>query len=180
MDLMTVAKPYAKALGRIANKNNNCATWLVFLETLVTVTNNDKIISFVNSPTKTTADKILLVKKILTSIIKKELTAEENNLIILLIENSKLTLSSYILQEFSSYYANVTKKIDVISAYELNKNEQDVIIDVLEKKFNKKINLNLIVNKTLIGGVVIKNGDKVVDLSINARINTLNACLLIN
>ncbi len=49
--------------------------------------------------------------------------------------------------------------------------------DALEKRFNRKGQLNSSVEPTLIAGMIIKAGDTVIDGSVNSQLNRLNDAL---
>jgi len=44
---------------------------------------------------------------------------------------------------------------------------------MLEKQLNKKVNANVTVDKSLIGGILAKAGDKVIDGSIRGQLHQL-------
>ena len=63
--------------------------------------------------------------------------------------------------------------VDLYSAYALTKTEQTKYCAMLEKQLNKKINAVVSVDKSLLGGILAKAGDKVIDGSIRGQIHQL-------
>ncbi|MFH0863702.1 MAG: ATP synthase F1 subunit delta [Candidatus Gottesmanbacteria bacterium] len=61
----------------------------------------------------------------------------------------------------------------VTSAVSLTNVEQDKILKYLYKIYNKNFVLKIDINKNIIGGLKIIVGDKVIDQSINGRIDNL-------
>lgn len=61
----------------------------------------------------------------------------------------------------------------VISAVPVPDNSQAEIKTNLEKLFNRSLTLDYTVDNTLIGGLVIKVGDQVIDQSLSYQINQL-------
>ena len=59
-------------------------------------------------------------------------------------------------------------------------NQKESIKLKLEKKFNKKVVLSCIVDKTLIGGATIIIGDYVIDGSIKRSLELLKNSILVN
>jgi F-type H+-transporting ATPase subunit delta len=65
-------------------------------------------------------------------------------------------------------------EVDVITAYPLNENQIKKISESLSKRTGNKIDINIEENKDLIGGVIIRVGDSVVDASLRGRLEELN------
>ncbi len=58
--------------------------------------------------------------------------------------------------------------------------EKKQIVSDLADKYTANVSIETFVDESLVGGVVIKDGDKVIDLSIKARVSELNLQLSIN
>ena len=65
-------------------------------------------------------------------------------------------------------------EVDVVTAYPLNENQIKKISESLSKRTGNKIDINIEENKDLIGGVIIRVGDSVVDASLRGRLEELN------
>jgi F-type H+-transporting ATPase subunit delta len=63
----------------------------------------------------------------------------------------------------------------VISAYALDDAQINAISESISKKLGKKIDINTEVDNDLIGGVIIRAGDSVVDVSLRGRLKELNS-----
>lgn len=61
----------------------------------------------------------------------------------------------------------------VTSAVELTKDEKKKLADVLKKLTGKKVETSYTVDPSLIGGVVVRIGDRVIDGSIRTRLSTM-------
>lgn len=180
MELTTIAKPYAKAINEIATANGNYDNWKTTLDSLAMISKDSLSVDFINSPSFSNADKVSFLTKSLTSIIGRDTSKEENNFMTLLVDNNRVNVSSGIAELFSNFATNNNKHISVISAYDLEESEKSQLVDTLKKKYNCEIILDVSVNKELVGGIVIKDGDKVIDLSITASAEKLAACLAKN
>ena len=62
------------------------------------------------------------------------------------------------------------------SAFELSAAQQDKIVSSLKKRMGREIKLTCNVNKELLGGVVIRAGDKVIDGSARTRLSEMANC----
>jgi F-type H+-transporting ATPase subunit delta len=71
--------------------------------------------------------------------------------------------------------ANHEKAIDVevIAAHELDAEQQRQLSEALGKKLERNINMQVRLDKSLIGGAVIRAGDTVIDGSIRGRLTKL-------
>jgi len=63
----------------------------------------------------------------------------------------------------------------VISAYALDDAQINAISESISKRLSKKIDINTDVDNDLIGGVIIRAGDSVVDASLRGRLKELNS-----
>jgi F-type H+-transporting ATPase subunit delta len=108
-------------------------------------------------------------------ICQDQVDAEACNLLKLLIENGKLKLLPKIAELYEEYKADDEGyvNVDLYSAYALSKAEQNKYVAMLEKLLNKKVNAVVAVDKSLIGGILAKAGDKVIDSSVSGQLHQL-------
>jgi F-type H+-transporting ATPase subunit delta len=179
MEQATIAKPYAAAIYEIAASDNNFQSWQTSLAGLGAISNDNESKEFISSPKLSHEDKVKFITAALSSIIKRDTNTQENNLINLLVENNRVNVSSNIAELFENLAGSVnkTKKISIISAYALSDDEESKIMSDLQDKFACDIVLDVSIDSNLVGGIVIKDGDKVIDTSISASIEKLAACL---
>ena len=62
---------------------------------------------------------------------------------------------------------------DVTSAKTLTKTQSDSLSKTLKAKLGKTVTINATVDETLIGGLVVKVGSKMIDTSIRSKLNSL-------
>jgi F-type H+-transporting ATPase subunit delta len=93
----------------------------------------------------------------------------------LLVQNNRLTLLPYIAEIFEAYKADDEGYIDVevVTAYPFSKEEKQKFASKLEKTLSKKVHMNATVDKSLIGGVLVRAGDRVIDGSIKGQLQQL-------
>lgn len=103
------------------------------------------------------------------------------NFLKLLIDKYRIQFLPKIFIEFKTLYNSYKniKEVTVISAVKLSTEERDKIIDILRAKFNKTVDLLEIVNPALIGGLIIKYGDKIFDASLKGRFKRLKKKLAV-
>lgn len=179
MKLTTIAQPYVNAIFEIAQKNNSYTDWKDILEVGTFIANNVIIRTFIASPNSTKVKKVKTITIIFTLVLGRALNKQEKAFIDLLLENSRINALPSILELFDTM-SNLSSNVKVchlISAYKLSKKEEDKIVKDLSDKYNTTVSIDTEINENLVGGVVIKEGDKVIDLSIKARINELGSHL---
>ena len=91
-------------------------------------------------------------------------------------KHSLLTLIPNILEELENIHLEEKDiiKTEILSSEELNKEELDNISRLLKNKLNKDINIKTKQDKNLLGGLVIKYKDKIIDLSLKKQLKNLS------
>ena len=101
------------------------------------------------------------------------------NLLDLLVDKHRETLLIEITEEFVAY-ANADRNIqeaEITSAHELNDKDISELKEKLATCTGKNIRLTTKVNADLIGGIVVRIGDKIIDSSALARLQGLKSAL---
>ena len=116
------------------------------------------------------------------SSLDRALSKKEKAFIGLLLENGRLSVLPSILALFNAKTGleSDAKVFQITSAYQLSTEEEKKIVSDLADKYNTTVRINTMVDKNLVGSIVIKEGDKVIDLSVKARVDALSSCLSIN
>lgn len=170
-ELSTLARPYAEAAFKRAKETGSVKEWSDGLLFLSEVAHNHDLSVIVDNP-RVGKEKIT---ELLLDICQDQIQGEAKNLLKLLIENRKLKLLTKISQMFEEHKAEDEGYINVnlCSAYPLTKAEQSKYSAMLEKQLNKKVHAVVSVDKSLLGGILAKAGDKVIDGTIRGQIHQL-------
>jgi F-type H+-transporting ATPase subunit delta len=64
-------------------------------------------------------------------------------------------------------------EVSVTSAYKLDSKQKTKLANALKKRLNREISITTQVDKSLIGGVILRAGDTVIDGSVRGRLNRL-------
>jgi F-type H+-transporting ATPase subunit delta len=102
------------------------------------------------------------------------------NLIRLLAENGKLALAPQLAEAFNAERARREGRSDVSvsSAFELSAEQERDIAQAMKKRLGTDVTLSVHIDKELIGGVVIRAGDLVIDASLRGRLKQLSQTLV--
>lgn len=170
-ELATLARPYAVAAYKRARETGKTSQWSDSLSFLSLVLKDERIRRAAGNP-KANRDKFT---QALLDLGDGYLDKDTQNFVRLLVENRRLDLVSHISELFESYRAEEEGYIavDVISAYELEKSEHSKIVAALKVTLGKEPRINVTIDESLIGGVLIRAGDRVIDASVRGKIQRL-------
>ncbi len=112
---------------------------------------------------------------VLKDVFEKKVNGITMGLINLLIENKRLGLLELVAKEFIVIYDFLQgiEVAQVTSAVPLTKDLEKAILKRIEESLGKQISLNNIVDPSIIGGFVLRVGDKLYDSSVSYRLNHL-------
>ena len=170
-EISTIARPYSTGIFSLAKENKQLSEWSKMLQMLSSVMSHDEVASIVFDPKILDSDK----EKLITDILNKDLTPEGVNLVKLLVENKRLAIVGTISKLFDELKDSHQGSIEaeLIFATKPEKKEVNELIESLQKKFEKKIEANVIVDEGILGGSIIHVGDTVIDASVKGQLLNL-------
>ena len=170
-ELTTLARPYAKAAFEFAIEKENLSNWTEMLGFLALVVKDSTMVKFLDSPSVTTEK----ASEAMLSIADGKLDTQAANFVSLLASNGRLELLPEILNLYENYRANHEKTVEVVltSAVELTEKQLTDLNSTLETKLGRKVNINCQTDPTLMGGMIVRAGDLVIDASIRGKLNDL-------
>jgi F-type H+-transporting ATPase subunit delta len=166
-ELVTLARPYAKAAFEVAVGEGDLAGWQTMLSIAASIVADEKVCFALSSPALTSEQSAA----ILIGICGESLSIKGQNLVRSLAVNKRLPLLPAISKQFSELKSQHerTVSVEICTAFPLGVEICERISQALGKKWLCKIKLHAEVDKSLLGGVVIKAGDTVIDASIRGR-----------
>ncbi len=170
-ELSTLARPYARAAFEYARDKGSLPEWMAQLQTAAAVSLDPVIAALLGSPSYTTGEMAAAVVEVCGD----TLLDDGRNFIGVLASNKRLPLLPEICGMFEQYKANQEKtvNVDVVSAFELSGDTEQSLAEVLSKKLEREVKVDSRVDQSLIGGVLIRAGDLVIDGSVRGRLNKL-------
>lgn len=170
-ELNTVARPYTKAAFEYALDKGNLDQWSAMLSVAAQAATDSEMARVLGNPALTSEQKAELV----IAVAEKQLDEAGKNFIFLLAENSRLALLPEIFAQFEKLKANQNRSVDlsVTTAFDLTEPQQQKLTQALGKKLGRDVNLTAETDQTILGGVIIRNDDLVIDGSVRARIAKL-------
>jgi F-type H+-transporting ATPase subunit delta len=174
-ELVTIARPYAEAVFRIASANKALAVWAERLALLAALAKDVDMRRCIGNPQLSAVQKSDLFK----SLVGKAMDSNEANLIELLAENERLSLLPEIAILFDALKgaAEGITEATIYSAFPLDDKQRTDLIDDLEARFKTRLNAQVVVDQSLIGGVKIVVGDQVLDTSVRGKLESMGSAL---
>lgn len=174
-ELLTLARPYAKAAFSYASEQSATDHWSNVLHILSEMVQDEVFSAYLNRPELTPEQQV-------KDIVGTDAVLQDHsiaNFLALLAENDRLSLLPEIALEFEQLKAQNQNQTDVTieSAFELTEQQMQMLVGGLAKRFNTAINATVTVNPDLIAGVVIRAGDQVIDDSAKAKLERMRTRL---
>ena len=175
-ELATIARPYANAVFELAKNESSLDAWSRMLGVLTATTANDVVQQLLDSPDMPSTAKAFR----LAEVCGDELDDRGKKFLQALAEHDRLPMVGEIFEQFEALRAEEQKTLDVevVSAFEVSDAQRDGLADALRRRFDKEVSLETQVDASLIGGVVIRAGDVVIDGSLRGKLDKLAESLV--
>ncbi|MDX1432001.1 MAG: F0F1 ATP synthase subunit delta [Gammaproteobacteria bacterium] len=174
-NISAAARPYGIAAFMQAKEEGKLREWSEMLELVARVTADPIMRGLVASP-KVSDEQ---VAQIIIDVCGDALSETGQNLVRLLAENERLDIVDEIAAVYAEQRAEAEglSHIDVTSAFELSDEQRKAIGESMSKRLGTKVDMNVKVDDALIGGVIIRAGDLVIDASLRGRLEQLGQIL---
>ena len=171
----TIARPYAEAAFRLADAQGKLADWSAVLASLAAVAADARVRAAISDPNIPAAK----VAGMFIAILAGKLSGESENFVRVLAENGRLEVLAEIRTQYEALKneREGTAEAEVTTAFEMDAAQVADLVSRLERKTGRKVKARVIVDKSLIGGVKIVIGDKVIDGSARAQLAALENAL---
>ncbi|MGL5633169.1 MAG: F0F1 ATP synthase subunit delta [Azovibrio sp.] len=173
-ETVTVARPYAEAVFRIAKEEGTLDAWSGNLQRLVMIVRDPEMAETIGNP-KLSAEQIA---QLFISLVDGK-NAELCNFIRALAENERLVCLPEIAELFEAEKAaeSGVKEAIVQSAFPLEGADLSALMPQLEAHFHSKLAPTVVVDANLIGGVRVVVGDQVLDTSVRGKLEAMATAL---
>jgi F-type H+-transporting ATPase subunit delta len=174
-ELSTLARPYAKAAFEYALGSKQLSQWAEQLATAAAVVSEPGMRAALSDPALTAQQQARMVSDVCGDVLGEQ----QRNFIAVVAGNKRLALLPEIYALFTQYKTNHEKSVDVevISAFDLADSARDKLAEILGKKLERQVKVRTSTDRNLLGGVLIKAGDLVIDGSVRGRLNKLAAAM---
>lgn len=177
-ELITLARPYAKAAFEYARQAKALDAWSSSLALVASVVQQPAVEELLDSPTVTSEQKAAA----LFDICGDELDQKVKNFVAAMADNKRLLLIKNVQKLFEDFKAQQEKFTDITvsTAFDLDDAVEQSLTEKMSEALDTEVSLSTQIDKTLIGGVVIRAGDMVIDGSVRGRLAKLSEAIGIN
>jgi F-type H+-transporting ATPase subunit delta len=182
-ELLTIARPYAEAAFKLAtdakvsggDTSASLASWADALNRLASVASRPELRNLLGNPKVTSQQLVQLIGDAAGA-----MNEPQKNFLTILAGQERLTALSEVEQHFSALRSRfeATLEAEVTSAFALSDVQLADIVSTLSSKYGKKVKATVKVDNSLIGGVSIRVGDEVTDVSVRGKLAQLRASLM--
>ena len=169
---------YAKAIYELAEEKKILAKIVDdFMSLKKLLKDNDSLSNVVKSPATSKSEKQNLILKILSKVKAQQLTIKFFGT---LANNGRLILINEVIDDFLSEVSRINGEVkaEVTSSFKLDQDqERKVVAAISEATGHKKIILSANVDQSLIGGLIVKIGSKMIDNSLKTKLNRLEIAM---
>ncbi len=172
-ELATIARPYAEALFKAAHADLNAAS--VWLDEIAEIAKNGQLQQFADSP-KVASQQVF---DLIAGVMKSTLSEQGKNFLRTVIDNGRLEALPEVAVMFRALKNAQSGSSDatVYSAFPIDAQALTEVAASLQKRFNRKLNVAVAIDETLIGGIRVVVGDEVLDTSVKARLEQMKVAL---
>lgn len=167
-ETITVARPYAEAAFSLAREQNALPAWSRMLSLVAAIVGDARVADALDNPRLGAAEK----ESLLLSIAGDRLDDDGRSYVRVLVQADRIGLVPEIAQLFESLkdQAEGTAKAEIETAFDLTDAQLAELKSALERRFGKKIEATVRVNRALVGGARVTVGDTVLDASVQAKL----------
>ncbi|MCB1582057.1 MAG: F0F1 ATP synthase subunit delta [Marinicella sp.] len=171
-ELITLARPYAKAAFEFAKSESVVDQWSKDLMVAAGLAQDEQVLNYFSRPDVPDEDLVQLVCGDNTS-------EHYKNFVRLLVDNDRLSLLPEVAELYQYYLEQDSQAltVDVFSAVELTDAQKQAMTAALSKRTGKQISLNTQIDETLMGGARIHCGDLVIDGTLRGKVDRLKTQL---
>lgn len=165
------ARRFAQAVFQIGLENDSLDTWIDDLTLLADAVSNREFVDFIDAPEIPSERKLSVIQESL----KDSISPLALNFIGLLSTRS----ISYILPDVVSQFERLlndhrgVEHAEVVTAVALSSEQEERVSQLLKDMVGKEIRLTTRVDPQILGGLVARVGDKVIDGSTRTRLGAM-------
>lgn len=172
---VTIARPYAEAVFKLACDRNDLAAWSRMLALLEALVKDPEIQSRIGDPNVNGQQ----LEALILGVAGDSLDGAGRNFVQVLVANDRLGL----LPEIHALYDGLRREHEgileakIISALPIDDSQLKTLVARLEGKYRRKVSAAVEIDPRLIGGVRIVIGDKVIDATVRGKLDAMAAAL---
>lgn len=172
---VTVARPYAEAVFKLAAEGNALAAWSDAIANINGVVADARVQACITDPNVSAQQ----LEGLVLGVVGDKLSGEARNFVQVLVQNGRLDLMPLIRTHFEALKREKEGVLEakIISALPMSDAQVKQLVAQLESKYQRKVTAQVETDASLIGGVKIIVGDKVIDGTVRGKLDAMAAAL---
>ena len=167
----TAARRYAEAAFEVALRDDSVAAWRRELDGAAAVVGDERVARMLSNPARPVEERWAMAQKVFGPIVSQPVL----NLIGLMLRRGRIEELPRIAAEFRRL-DNIRQGITLAtatSASALTSDEVEALTKRLEQLTGGRVELDVQVDPSLLGGLVVRLGDRLIDGSVRGRLERL-------
>lgn len=172
---VTIARPYAEAVFKLAAEGNALAAWSDAIANIAGVVADSRVQACISDP-KVSAQQL---EALVLGVVGDKLSGDARNFVQVLVQNGRLDLMPLIREHYEALKREKEGVLEakIISALQMSDAQVKQLVAQLEAKYQRKVTAQVETDGSLIGGVKIVVGDKVIDATVRGKLDAMAAAL---
>jgi F-type H+-transporting ATPase subunit delta len=168
------ARTYARAAFEFSEAHHTVSVWHDVLQKAGAFVSDKRVRDYLGNPKVSQEKAVEFFEEVLT------LNNEQKNFFYLLAKSKHLVFLPNIVRIFAELLLATSNTLDinVSSAVSLSDNDKSNIEKQLKEKLKKNVQLSFNVDESLIGGVILRNDEWVLDGSVKGKLDQLKRSLM--
>lgn len=174
-DFATVARPYARAAFEYAQAREQIKPWREFLDALAQASALAPVQDLIAAPMVPRAMRA----QVLAQVVGVTVPDGGDNFLHLLADNGRLAALPAVAEEFARVEDEMEATAEVVieTAVELGQDSSQRLVASLGKRLGRELEARFQVTPEIIGGIVVRIGDEVIDASLATRLARLTSAM---
>ena len=170
----TAARRYAEAAFEIGRSARTLETWERDLQRLADALADEELRSLVEHPAVPYAAKERVVRRVVSAV-----SPQAVNLVLLMVRRGRPRA----IAEMTRHFASLVRRhrgvalAEIRTALPMEEAQRSAVTDRLHELTGQEIEINEVVDESLIGGITVRIGDRLYDASVRNRLERLRARL---
>ena len=175
-ETVTIARPYAEAVFKLAQETGRFDAWSDTLQLMETVIRDTALAACIGNP-NVSADNL---QRLIEDVCGDRLDSAGKSFLQALQRNSRLSILPEIRNAFEALRLENEGIIEaqIHSAFPIDDAQVTGLVKKLESKYQRKVRAKVSVDSKLIGGIKIVVGDNVVDATVRGKLDAMSAVLI--
>lgn len=168
---LTLARPYAEAVFRLATERGAFAEWSGTLGLAAVVAADKQVLALAMDPNVSKQQ----LEQVLFAVCGDKFNEQGGNFLKLLVKNGRVPLLPRIQELYEKLRAEQSGEVEalVTSAFPLTDAQLADLVVVLEGRLKRRVKAKVTVDPELIGGVCVEAGDEVLDTSVRGKLQAM-------